>query len=75
MPVRRRPVTADSTSTPSTGLLEVLDRRLDALERTRRERLQIDHGVLGQRVLQIGDGGAGGGAEQAEGRFRLARRA
>ena len=71
MPVRRKLVTEASTSTPSAGFSNVVDRRIDAFECARRERLEIDHGVVGQRLLQIGNCRARGGAEQAEGCFRL----
>ena len=73
MPVRRTSLHAASTCTPSLFCLEVGERRADLRLGVGGERFQIDHGVVGQRLLQIGHGGARGGAEQAEGRFRFHR--
>ena len=69
MPTRRSSGDAGLDLDAVDRLLEIGDRRLDALLRVRGERLEIDHGVVGERFLQIGNGRARGGAEQAERRF------
>ena len=73
MPVRRTSCTLASTCTPSLVLLEVGERGGDLLLGVGGEGLEIDHRLLGQRLLQIRHGGARGGAEQAEGGFRFHR--
>ena len=73
MPVRRRSLHDGLDPHAVAVLLEVGQRRVDLGLGVGGERFQIEHRVVGQRLLQIGHGRARGGAEQAEGRFRFHR--
>ena len=71
MPVRRKAFTVALTVTPPAVLLEIGERGLDLLQRVGGERLQVEDGVVGERLLQVGHGRARRGAEQPEGGFRF----
>ncbi len=74
MSASRRLVISAATRTPSLVLLKVRDRGRDLFLRIGGERLEIDGGLVRQRLLQMRHRRARRGAEQPEGGFRFDRK-